>query len=254
MQKACRRFEKVLLRILNEFTSEERSEFFFYCKKSFPISSEDEKKQMLALFRDLQENHIISPSNVSFMKEFTDTIYRLDLTNILMEYESEVEVAMILEEYADIRDGNPNLDRQELSATQAISKDLSRNFRDGQLLTDMAKLTRSRSIEEAVNMHTNRILVQGEMCWPSVLEILGFSSELAYRRMCFHPGPSKFHRWLSDIDAIFPVLRETIVPWMAQNGGAAGCAKFIGRQDPKNLARDKEIEALITEFTQQYTH
>ncbi|XP_020917606.1 uncharacterized protein LOC110254899 isoform X1 [Exaiptasia diaphana] len=254
MLRACRPLlQQILLRISLELTSQERAQFFFYCEKSFPSSPS--KGQLLELFCELQKRLKSSSSVVSLLKDFTKTICRLDLELLLMEYETEIEVDTIFKEYLHFREGNQNPDLSSATA-RTVSKTLSRNLRDGQeLLTNLAKLSKSTSIEEAVRLYLDEVLSrEGKFCWSSILQILGFCSELAYRRMCLFPGPSMFQRWLSDIDDVRLVLQEfKIVTWMAQNGGAAGCVKFIKKQDPAEMARQKETRILISQIAEQYT-
>ncbi|XP_020917607.1 uncharacterized protein LOC110254899 isoform X2 [Exaiptasia diaphana] len=259
MLKASRHFEGVFLRILAELTSAERSDFcYLYCRKRPPTPPiPPNEEEMLLLFHELKDENMISSSNVSFLIEFTDTILRYDLTNILLEYKSEVEVGTILEEYVDFRDENPlNVDSLEMSPTQIVSKHLSRKFRDcSEPLTKIVRLSKDTSFQDDLRLSIDEMTREGnELCWSSILQILGFSSELAYRRMCLFPGPSKFHRLLSDIDDVRLVLQEfKILSWMAQNGGAAGCVKFIKKQDPAEMARQKETRILISQIAEQYT-
>ncbi|KXJ19420.1 hypothetical protein AC249_AIPGENE12505 [Exaiptasia diaphana] len=233
MLKAGRHFEKVLLRILDELTSIERSKLCFYCRKDSPKPPNQEEMQQL--FRELQDRNMISSSNVSFLKEFTNTILRYDLTNILLEYESEVEVGTILKEYAVFRDENPNFDCPEMSSTQIISKHLSRKFTNcSEPLTKIVRLSKDTSFQDDLRLSIDEMTREGnELCWSSILQILGFSSELAYRRMCLFPGPSKFHRLLSDIDDVRLVLQEfKIASWMARNGGVRKTKDDNDEQEP----------------------
>ncbi|KXJ19395.1 hypothetical protein AC249_AIPGENE12482 [Exaiptasia diaphana] len=224
-------------------TGSEKSSFGLYFDIFQLIGNPSTQNFKKGFYELIQSKEDMFRCDLNCLKDFTDGIDRPDLSSKITKYECELQIIMILSQYVDLRDGSLPSPSMASDNQRAVSKYLSElKFSDRleKALTDQATQGNTSSIRRDVEMYCEEIC-KGQLSWNVILSILLFTCELAYRRMCLCPGPSKFQRWLSDIDEITIVLGKTIVHWLAQNGGVGKLALFIDKQDPVRAQRIKII-------------
>lgn len=217
-------FRKVLLLVDQHLTTQDKEKFRFYCKRFLPKYA----KSLLETFEVLEDQQAISYQDVKLLKEFSVTIGRIDVAQLLAEYEARVSLRMVIYGYLDFRSGSRNAAKSPLLlTTDPVSKHLvnnAENHHDRKKVVVQALLG-TFAFKNFMNFIDKSFPRKERYRWKEVLDMIQSCAEFVYLRwMLMH----NFKQMMYDVeDVVEDVLGIQIVPWMVENGGIVCINSFL---------------------------